>query len=82
MGDTGRLDCVIGLTGPDMDRYYVCEDGLWMHRSPLKLALNPVLRKLQFWTRKPWVIASRTEFGTGRPHFTGYTLARVEYLGR
>ena len=35
------------------DKYYVqdpeCE--CWMHRSPLKRIINPILRKIQFWAK-------------------------------
>lgn len=46
-----------------LDKYMVFDDnGAPMcHRSPLKVILNPVLRFLQPWTNKPWVIASIVE---------------------
>jgi len=45
-----------------MNEYYVFEDGCWKHKTKLKLIVNPVLRKLQFWTNKPYVICSITDF--------------------
>ena len=53
-----------------------------MHRTPLKCIVNPILRKIQFWTDEPWVISSickKDEKGTW--HFIKYELARVKCLG-
>ena len=66
-----------------MDRYYYFHKlyRIWMHRTPLKRLVNPVLRRIQFWTMKPYVIASNTVFDTeGKPHFRGYSICRVEYM--
>lgn len=42
------------------DKYIVyLPNGEWVHRHPLKLIINPVLMKLQFFTKRPWLIASR-----------------------
>lgn len=32
-----------------------------LHRTWFKCLLNPILRKLQFWTDRPYVIVSRIE---------------------
>ena len=47
-----------------MDKYYYFHKRykIWMHRTPLKLFINPILRFIQFWTTKPFVIASDTDF--------------------
>jgi len=34
-----------------------------MHRTWFKLLLNPLLRRIQFWTSRPYVIASHIENG-------------------
>ena len=77
------------------DKYYVFEDGFdalndkgerihvlagWRHKTPLKCLINPILRKIQFWTKKPLVIASKTDIVNNIPHFRGYVLTRVGYL--
>lgn len=58
-------------------KYLVYEDGCWMHKHPLKLIVNPILRKLQFFTNKPYVIASK--FDKQRTKFIGFTFCRVRY---
>lgn len=47
-----------------MNKYYVYNKDfkIWMHKSPLKLVLNPILRKIQWFTDRPYVIVSQTEF--------------------
>lgn len=63
------------------DKYYVYQDDTWKHRSPIKLLLNPILRKIQFFTNKPYVIASDTGFDiNGKPYFIKYKFMRVEYI--
>ena len=65
------------------DKYYVQdkECGCWMHKSPVKLLLNPILRKIQFWTKEPLVICSKTDFDeNGAPHFRGYGLIRTRVM--
>ena len=65
------------------DKYYVQdkECGCWMHRSPLKCIVNPILRKIQFWRKEPLVICSNTEFDeNGVPHFKGYGLVRTRVM--
>ncbi len=46
-----------------------------IHRTKLKLTINPILRKIQFWTNEPYVIASK--FNNGE--FVSYTIQRVKY---
>lgn len=65
------------------DEYYVqdTECGCWMHRTPLKCFLNPILRKIQFLTKEPFVICSKTDFDEkGVPHFKGYGLIRTRVM--
>lgn len=65
------------------DKYYVQdkECGCWMHRSPLKCIINPLLRKIQFWTKEPLVICSNTDFDeNGVPHFKGYGMTRTRVM--
>ena len=65
------------------DKYYVQdkECGCWMHRSPLKCIVNPILRKIQFWTKEPFVICSKTDFDEkGVPHFKCYGLIRTRVM--
>jgi hypothetical protein len=61
------------------NKYYQKWDHGWVHRSPVKLIVNPILRKLQWFTDKPFVIASDTEFVDGKPEFLGYKFVRVPY---
>jgi len=62
--------------------YYDRVAHCWMHRSLLKIIVNPILRKIQFWTKKPWVITSNCVMDEkGIPHFLNYYFDRVEYLG-
>jgi hypothetical protein len=61
------------------NKYYTKIDGHWVHRSPIKLLANPLLRKLQFFTDKPFVIASETEFVDTVPQFIKYKMVRVPY---
>ena len=65
------------------DKYYVQdkECGCWMHRTPLKCIVNPILRKMQFLTKEPLVICSKTDFDeNGTPHFKGYGLIRTRVM--
>lgn len=65
-----------------MDKYYYFHRKykIWMHRTPLKLVINPILRFIQFWTMKPYVISSITKFDNDKPHFIKYGFSRVEYI--
>lgn len=62
------------------DKCYVQIEGYWCHRTWLKCIVNPILRFIQFWTNKPYVISSITEFKDGLPYFQHYTFERVRYL--
>lgn len=46
-----------------------------VHRTKLKIVINPVLRVLQCWTNRPVVIASVIN----NDMFVKYTLVRVKY---
>jgi hypothetical protein len=62
--------------------YYDRVAHCWMHRSLLKIIVNPILRKIQFWTKKPWVITSNCVMDENDiPHFLNYCFDRVECLG-
>lgn len=55
-------------------------NGNWNHVTTLKCIVNPILRKIQFFTNKPFVIASICEFKKdSAPEFKKYTFTRVEY---
>lgn len=54
----------------------VLEDGILKHKTKLKLFINPMLRKLQFFTNKPYVIASYFE----NNKFIKYQFKRVRYF--
>ena len=41
---------------------YKLVDGNWRHVTIIKKIVNPILRKIQFYTNKPYVIASVTNF--------------------
>ena len=53
------------------DEYFVynSEYDCWMHRTPLKCFINPILRAIQFWTDKPFVIYSNCEKIEGKMAF-------------
>ena len=61
------------------DRYYIKREWGWNHSTPLKRAVNPVLRLLQSYTWEPYVIGSVTEFKNDKPHFVRYTFTKVRY---
>lgn len=65
-----------------MNKYYVYNKDfkIWMHKSPLKLVLNPILRKIQWFTDRPYVIVSQTEFIDDKPNFIKYGIKRVYYI--
>jgi hypothetical protein len=55
-------------------------DGGWIHSTPLKRTVNPLLRYIQFWTNRPLVIASHVDFDEkNTPNFKKYILRRVKY---
>ena len=62
-----------------LDKYYIEEDGILKHKTPLKLFINPILRKLQFWTTRPYVFASITNYVEGVPTFEKYQFMRIRY---
>jgi len=62
-----------------MNKYYVKNVWGWNHRHPIKLIVNPILRKIQFFTSRPYVIASVTEFIGGYPNFVKFEFCRVKY---
>ena len=67
----------------NIDDYYIYVDSYkcYIHRTPLKVIVNPILRFLQFWTKRPFVIASDTEFDkNGKPHFLNYCFARIKKM--
>lgn len=64
----------------EYDKCYVKIEGNWCHRTWLKCIVNPILRFIQFWTDKPYVISSITEFKDGLPYFQHYSFQRVKYL--
>ena len=52
-----------------------------MHRSPLKRIINPILRKMQFWSKDKWFIGSKSEFDeNGIPHFKGYGMVKTRIM--
>ena len=61
------------------DKYYIYDKGKCVaHRSPIKVAINPFLRKVQFWTKYPYVIASKTDIDSdGIAHFGGYVFENL-----
>lgn len=63
-----------------MNKYYVKVNNQWCHKSPLKLILNPILRKLQFFTDKPFVITSCTNWINDEPNFLKYGFAKVRLV--
>jgi len=66
------------------DDYFVYskEYNCWMHRTPLKCIINPILRFIQFWTNKPFVIYFECEEIDGRWYFIKYGFGRIEYVHR
>lgn len=48
-----------------------------VHKSWSKCVVNPVLRKIQFWTNKPFVLASKI---TNNHEFVRYSIQRVEQI--
>ena len=50
------------------------------HNTKLKCIVNPVLRWIQFWTDRPYVIFSRFLVINGEPkHFLRYGFGRIKY---
>lgn len=61
-------------------KYLVFENGCWKHKHPIKLIINPILRKLQFFTNRPYVITSL--FNENRTKFIRFGFSRVRYIGK
>lgn len=59
---------------------FIFEENQWKHKTKLKCTINPILRKIQFFTDKPWVIASLVEFKNKKPVFLGYRLRKLKAL--
>lgn len=54
------------------------EDGkIVAHRTILKCTVNPVLKAFQFWTSKPYLIASIID---RRGIFHGYVFRRITFI--
>ena len=66
------------------DDYFIYnkEYDCWTHRTPLKCIINPILRFIQFYTNKPFVIYSECEEIDGKWHFIKYGFGRIEYVHR
>lgn len=60
-------------------KYLVFEDNCWKHKHPIKMIINPILRKVQWFTNKPFVIASK--FNNEKTVFEGFVFMRVRYYG-
>lgn len=52
------------------------------HRTPLKCIVNPILRRIQFWTDRPWVITSLMKEVDDRLTFVRYEFHRVLWYRR
>lgn len=64
------------------DKYFIYKNGCWMHRTYLKRFINPLLRFIQFYTDKPYVIYSICEKNNEKWHFIKYGFGRIKYLKR
>lgn len=52
----------------------------WTHKTSLKCFVNPILRILQFFTDKPFIITSVCEFRKNQePLFIKYNIQRVKH---
>lgn len=60
-------------------QYFIKNKNSWIHVTPLKKIINPILRKIQFWTNSPVVIASECDMRNDVPIFKYYKLCRVKY---
>lgn len=58
---------------------WVREGGQWLHRPAWKRAINTVLRWLQPWTARKWVVYTQSSGGsdTDPPRALGYGFGRV-----
>jgi len=59
---------------------FVIRDGKEVaHRTLLKIILNPILRSVQFWSNKPYVIASEYDYcPVNGFYFIHYRFMKVE----
>ena len=48
------------------------------HKTLLKCTINPILRILQFWTDRPYVIYSN--FDIEKDKFLGYGFGRIKHI--
>ena len=55
---------------------YRVENEIICHKTLLKLILNPILRFIQFWTDKPLVLASVSDYCP----VNGYYFIRYEFI--
>jgi len=62
-----------------MNKYYKKLKTGWIHRAPIKVVINPILRTLQFWRDDPYVISSVTEWIDKKPNFIKFKFCRVQY---
>lgn len=59
---------------------YVNINGHWHHKPMIKRICNPILRIIQFWTDRPYVIVSYTEFIRGYPNFLKYGINKIKLI--
>ena len=80
-----RKEQITNMKSKDDYFVYNFEHDCWMHKTPLKCLVNPILRFVQFWTDEPFVIYSKCEKINGEKekckwHFEGYGFGKVKYL--
>lgn len=64
----------------DKNKYYIqLSEKHWIHPTPIKKLINPILRKIQWYTNKPFVIASKTKWKNNKPFFIKYSFQRAMY---
>lgn len=76
----GDACSLMGVTYQAGDGWAAVAGG-WRHRPLWKVLVNSCLRGLQFWTRRPLLVATDSEELTGldcSPMTLGYRLCRVE----
>lgn len=57
-------------------------DGNWYHGPWWKRVVNPILRTLQFWTDRPYVVYSQCDVRTTPPTFLRYGFGRIRQFKR
>lgn len=50
-----------------------------VHKTLLKCIVNPILRKIQWWTNKPYVITSVGKVIDNKFVFESYIFKRMQY---